>query len=669
MAKPSKREKLVLNGRFGILPETRLPDCDSPNAQAYAAVDLASPKARVFGLICDPDLPPRNGVLPLFAKLAGKPILFPEDWGVIDWPATGGRASAIVLRRPAGPRLLAPGAAPARPLRDSDVKHKILMPLLPVFRALEEQSLTHCAVRADNLFFDGTERSAVVLGEGFSEPPGYSQPAIYETIERGMAMPAGRGAGRVGDDLYALGITLAILALGRDPCAGMSAQEVVTAKLRAGTYAALVGGARLPLQLLELLRGLLCDDRRDRWTVADLEMWVNARHICPKQPVLPAKAQRPFDLAGESCWSARTLAHAMARNWDAAARAVSTDAIGDWLRRSLLNDKLAESVAEAELSVQSASPPALAKDLLVAETLVLLDPGAPLRYKDLAASVDSLGQVLAIEFERAETRQTFVEAVTGGLPQAWFAAQPVGQQWLMEIRRDLHRAKELLGQWGSEIGVVRCLYELNPDGPCRSPLLAKRNVTSVPLLLEELERLAGQGPPDEPPVDLHIGAFCAARLRHTPKQLLAGLFRPEDERAQRMAMLTLLGTAQRESGSRPFPALAGWLVRSLGPVVETYRNRVLRSQIAKEVERQAAKGDLAELAALIDSETTRGQDAAGFQKAKARFDHAVREIAWLEAGGLTNRAHVTRGSQQVAMLVSASLSGLGLVTLSLIYAL
>jgi hypothetical protein len=554
MATPSKRDMVVLNGRFGILPETRLPDCDSPSAQAFAAVDLASSKAQVFALVCDPELPPRSGVLPLFAKLAGKAILTPEDWGLVDWPPSGGRASAIVLPRPAGPRLMAPSASPAAALSDSDVKHKILMPLLPVFRALEELSLTHCAVRADNLFFDGADRNSVVLGEGVSGPPGYAQPAIYETIDRGMAMPAGRGPGRVGDDLYAFGITLAILALGRDPFAGMTAEQVVTAKLRAGTYAAIFGGARLPLQLLELLRGLLCDDRRERWSVADLEMWLAARHVCPKQLVLPAKAQRPFELAGESCWTVRNLAHAMARNWGEAVQALSTGAIGDWLRRSLLDDKLADAIVEAEMSLQSAAPPGLAKDLLVAETLVLLDPAAPLRYKTLAASVDSLGQVLAIEFERDEARQTFVEAVTGGLPQVWFAAQPVGQQWLMEVRRDLHRAKELLGQWGPETGIALCLYELNPDCPCRSPLLARRNVTSVPLLLEELERLAGEGAPGEPPVDLHIGAFCAARLRRTPKHLLASLFRPEDERQQRMAMLTLLGAAQRERSPRKWNA-------------------------------------------------------------------------------------------------------------------
>jgi hypothetical protein len=87
------------------------------------------------------------------------------------------------------------------------------------------------------------------------------------------------------------------------------------------------------------------------------------------------------------------------------------------------------------------------------------------------------------------------------------------------------------------------------------------------------------------------------------------------------------------------------------------------------VERRAAQGNLAELADLIDNETTRAQDGSEFRKAKARFRQAVHELAWLEAGGLTNRTQVMHGGQQAALLVSATLSGLGLVVLSLIYAL
>ena len=87
------------------------------------------------------------------------------------------------------------------------------------------------------------------------------------------------------------------------------------------------------------------------------------------------------------------------------------------------------------------------------------------------------------------------------------------------------------------------------------------------------------------------------------------------------------------------------------------------------MERQAAQGDLIELAGLIDNQAARDQDAAGFKWASAQLQQITQEITWFEAGGLTNPTHVMRGSQQAATVVSAVLSGLGLVGLALAYAL
>jgi hypothetical protein len=46
-----------------------------------------------------------------------------------------------------------------------------------------------------------------MLGECVSETSGVSQPAIFEPIERAMALPTGRGEGTPPDDMFALGVT------------------------------------------------------------------------------------------------------------------------------------------------------------------------------------------------------------------------------------------------------------------------------------------------------------------------------------------------------------------------------------------------------------------------------------------------------------------------------
>jgi len=661
----------VLNERYGILPQTRLPAYDSATAEAYGVVDLHSGSANLYALVCPPQLPPRNEAMGAFAQLTDAPLIVPEDWGVVDWLPNQGRRYVIVLQKPTGERLQKPASAALPQMTETEIKHAVLMPLLPAFVAMDSHTLTHCAVRADNLFYAGREQTSVILGEAVSGPPGYAQPAVYETIERAMATPAGRGPGCQGDDLYALGVTLSLLLRGSDPSAGMTPQDVVAAKLGSGTYNWLIGRMRFSLPVMELLRGLLCDDPRERWTLRDLEMWVAGRHMSPKQPGLSPSAQRPFEFCGESYWTARSLAHAMACRWSDAAAVLEQGRVETWVRRSLADDATAEAIAGVvETAAASAGrlagpSPDLARDHMLARVLILLDPQAPLRYKSLAASVDSLAAVLALEFADAEIRACYAEAVVARLPQAWFAAQKVPPQHLSHVRTDYERAGQLLARPDSETGIIRCLYEFNPDWPCQSPLVQRESVLSLGELLGALERVAQAGGPDVAPVDRHIAAFCGARLRRNMTRDLEALFEPDSAAQTCRATLNLLAQAQREAGQRRLPALAAWLVKGLGPAIEAFHNRVYRSELAKAVADLAGDGDLQKLANLADDGNVRGQDAAGFAQAQAQFQQTVREIQWLQAGGMTNRVNVLRGSQQLATVVSATLSGLALIVLTL----
>ncbi len=669
MESTSPDETVVLNDRYGITPGERLPDLDSPTAQAFAAVDLHTPQADLFALVCERNLPPRTDVLGAFVQLSREAIVAPEDWGVVDWPAAGERRNVIILQRPLGARVQPLGGELSGPVREADLKYKLVVPLVAVFQAMETQVLSHGAIRADNLFFADSEHSSVILGEAVSGPAGYSQPSVYETIERGMAMPAGRGPSQPFDDMYALGVLLAILALGRDPCAGMSAEEVVAAKLRDGTYGAILGQTRVPISIMELLRGLLCDEVEERWSAQDLEMWLSGRHMTPNLPTTTVKAQRPFEFAGQPYWTARSLAHAMAHDWSEAVRTLQRGEIVDWVRRSLSDDDTAEAFSELMQGGVSSSAPAQARDVMLAEALILFDPRAPVRYKAIAANVESIGQALAIEFDKSSLREQFGEVISGRLPHAWFAAQEMVGPNMAHVRKDFELGDSLISQWGTEIGLVLCLYQFNPEWPCRSPLLDRRNVTDLETLLMELEGLAAGGPPEGSPVDLHIATFCAAKFRRFPKRLLEPLLGSEDGLEKRLAAAGLLAQVQRDTGRRRLPALGSWIAGLLSPVIEAFQNRVYRRWLGEQVQRLGAEGELMQLAALSDDPEASEQDGVGFGQAKAQFLQTVQETQWLDSGGLTNRIHIMHGSRQVATVVSAILSGTALVLLSLAYAI
>ena len=119
-----------------------------------------------------------------------------------------------------------------------------------------------------------------------------AQPLVYETIESGLANPWGRGDGTAADDLYALGVTLVMLLLGRNPVADVPDEKLLLDKINRGSYAAIIGSERLPPGMIEPVRGLLTDDPKDRWTIQDVDLWLHGRHATPKQPSLARRATR-----------------------------------------------------------------------------------------------------------------------------------------------------------------------------------------------------------------------------------------------------------------------------------------------------------------------------------------------------------------------------------------
>ena len=377
--------------RYQVLPSSRVPELDSPHAEAFQASDTKASSRNLFALVCQRDMIPRIATLEVLARSDRGSVLRPVEWGVVDWPPAGAQRFVIILPRPGGERLAVKGQTEIEVWKPEQVVRRFLQPLLPFLKETSEAIISHRAIRADNLFLSEPGGGTAILGECVSASPGIGQDIIYETIENGMAEPSGRGVGGPPDDLYALGVLLIVLLTGQQPCAGKTPEEIVATKLRIGSYGALAGKAPVPLKMTEPLRGLLCDDPKERWTVKDLEFWLNGRHLTPKQPSLPTKATRPFRFAGEQFLDARSLAHAMACNWDEACKALQGDGVVEWLRRALSAEDAADLLAGILRTAQmSAAGSSQLEDRYVAHILMVLDPRAPLRYRNLAVNLEAL---------------------------------------------------------------------------------------------------------------------------------------------------------------------------------------------------------------------------------------------------------------------------------------
>ena len=266
-------DSVRLDGRYLIRPANRLPDLDSPGAQACVTEDRENQERSLYALICPSRRPVRASMI---AGLTRKPcpnVTLPKAHGVVKLPAGPEGRFVIVFERPGGGPLSDHVRIAGEALTRQELAGNVLPPIIEALQALDEFALTHRAVRPDNLFYTGSDRTSVILGECCSAPPGYHQSAAYEPLESAAALPEARGEGSVAADFYALGVTILALVTGGEPGAGKGEVALTAAKLAHGSYAALAGGQRFDPAITALLVGLLGDQPERRWKFSQLRRW------------------------------------------------------------------------------------------------------------------------------------------------------------------------------------------------------------------------------------------------------------------------------------------------------------------------------------------------------------------------------------------------------------
>jgi hypothetical protein len=418
---------------------------------------------------------------------------------------------------------------------------------------------------------------------------------------------------------------------------------------------------------MEPLRGLLCDDPKERWTVADIEEWLGGRKQSPMQPMLPLRASRFLSVGDDDCWTKLALCNAMGANWEAAAQLINSGELQRWLQRALSDDDAVQSLDEV---MESASVMADNDERLTSKTLIVLGPTMPLRYKDLSVKIDGLTEAFAIDFHDQQFQQSFIDLMSAKLPQIYLQSQIGTRSDQVMLMKKFDMVNFFLERPAIGSGIERALYESNPVWPCQSSLIQNYFVYEIKDLLPALERATEQGNVDNELVDRHIAAFCAARIRSLSPSILRSLGNHDEVGEFRLGVLHLLAEVQRATKSkRKYPALCRYIAKSVQPIIGSFHNRGYRERLAQEVETASGKGSILEVLFLLDSADAQSQDAKGFESAVREYAGHARAIDWLQGGGLTAAGNIRFRSRQAATLISATISAMMIITLSLIYVL
>lgn len=657
----------TLKDRYAIYYENPLPDLNTSNATAFIAEDKRQRGRPMFALVVTGPVPARLHVMKQLRGLRQPGLMSLLEWGVVDWPPQGAMRVALVYERPLGGRVMKDLSDTIPALNDQQSAKLILRPLVTALGELNNYGVTHRAIRPTNLFYADAAGTRMWLGDCATTMPAIDQPAVLETIEMSMAMPEGRGAGAYADDYYALGVTLLILMIGRNPAANLSDTDLLKRKLHQGSYATLVADQRIPLNMIEVLRGLLADDHDQRWDFETLDLWFNGRRMTPVQARTVRRAQRAFVFMNQEFLTTRHLAHAMATNWDKAAPMVLDGKLEIWLRRGLEDNQLADQMTMAirnATAIADRSKRAI-HDVALANVLIALDPQAPIRYRDFRAHLDGFGVALSVMMARGNDTRQVVDVILREVPKMWVGARDHYSPEYVQLDGTFKELREFL-QDGRNMGagIERCLYEMNESQPCLSPLLAKDVVLDIRDVLPALDRIGAKMDAKTTPVDRHVAAFVAARFpKEIGPQLLA--LNDSDPKRATLGMLSLLAVLQWRLGPDALHGLASWVGGLMGPIINSYQSRERRHRLEREVPRLVRKGSLPELYNLVDNAEERKADFDEFQRARAEWAMAQQQMRALETGRAGADQNAERNGQRIAATASV---GVAVVTVAFVLA-
>ena len=583
----------------------------------------------LVAVVCKNGLAARHDMINTVRSINHPSILKMVENGVVVWPADGTRHFAFAYTRPTAPLMAQSLSDTFAPMGEDAIIHHFAIPMMSGLRELARVGAVHNGIRPTNIYWRVGSATAPQLGEFLSAPAGYNQPVLFETIERGMCNPLGRGPGSHIDDCYAFGVTLALLILGHNPMKDMEDRAIVQAKIERGTFGALIGNSRLSAAHIELLRGLLTDDARQRWTAADLEQWQTGRRLTPKSSDSGRRASRHIDFNGKEYWQVKPLANALSHNTSEAMRQIEDGSIDKWLRRAMGDETSADHLADARASLKEIGRTGNYEEQLVCRACIALDPSAPIKYRGLAVLPAGIAAMMVDAANTSQNIQILSEIVSSQLVTLWVSMQKEVRPEIVPIGQQFERLRSQIDKVSLGSGFERVLYELNPGLPCLSPIIKTQYVNQPKALLTALEDVAKSGNRGREPMDRHIAAFLVVRDRRSESMFDAAAA-PEGSSRRGIALLTLFADMQNRYGPDALPHLAQWLMPLLEASTRRFLGKAARDRTALQLRDSAERGNLSVMLRLLDDQGRVTHDQQEFMAARMLYLNTMKEIAHIE---------------------------------------
>ncbi len=624
----ASKQNASFESRFRLDTGKALAYFDTPTGSAFVVHDGEEPSRDLYGLVHDPYVPTRPQVYDSLIRTPFKFIAHPVSQGVMTVPVEDGPPAerlVTVFEAPPGVPLVM--GAVRVPVQESFIRGPFLRSVLSILARMHAEGLAHRNIRPQNIFFSGDESLGVSLGECCSAPAGSAQPSWYETLLRSDCHVMGRGEGSVEDDIYALGMTILELSTGRSLVKpDVTEDQIYEGRARRSSFDFFVREGELSLSLNYLLRGLLADNPKERWSLEDVARWVDGQ--APKR--LPAdkiwSLSRPTAFGGKSYSDRRLLARALSRNVTAGAEFLRQMETRIWVQHSIPYQEFPEEL-ERTIDVKSGDGNTQKQDSVeVARFCAYLDPYGPMRYNGLTLSYDSFPCMLAYSFKEEERNNlTQLDQMLGAdIPFSLMQVAVFENEGLkMRMKRWQSRSEVVksraLGQ-----GIERVLYDMNPDQPCLCPRFATKWITTVRGAILAIETDLGTGG-NTRVFDRHFTAFCASKAKPLARIFLAMSSSDMPQGRSGVALMEAMGALQHHLKLGRLPNWSRALNEAMKQSVRALHNTQRKSRLEKRLGEIVSAGDIKMIVDAMDLPAEEHLDRTGFNVASARFTRLERD--------------------------------------------
>jgi hypothetical protein len=663
--KAGKGDNVKLNNEFELFPDHPLPHLDNGPIKAYTATNKRDQAC--VGFICRRDYVPQIEKAEKYHGVVNQSAPTLLDHGVVRW-VNGVEYYCFVYADNFGKPLAGEIDGVGLGWSQEHAMKAFVLPMVNILLDMRDLDMVHGNIRITNIYDGGANPvERVVMGDCLTMPTSAGQPAQCETPIRAMADPLGRGLATQANDIYAFGVVLAQLMRKSDPLAGMSADEIIEEKLINGSYAALTGKDRFSGNVLELLRGVLQDDINQRWTIDDIEVWLEGQRLTPKQSSLVKdKAARPIEFNERKYLRPVILAKDLHKNTEDLARIVDNGELKQWINRSLEDKSLEERFDEAVATSREQGRTGDQSEFMATRVAMALSPGFPLMYKDISVLPEGMGPAMVHAYLNNHDITPYIHLITQGLFMFWVNMLSENKLDVSYLVSRFDSCKGFLMNKNNGYGLERVFYYLMPETHCLSDKMQSYFVRTPEDVLYAYEDMAANKNMPERLFDRHIIAFLHIKDSKVIESYFADLSAGEQFRNY-IGVIKIFAEIQKRAKLPQFKNLSAYLVDNAAPrAIKRFHDRDFRKSLAKDLEKNKNDGDIVKIRDMLDNADDIKRDYNGFRNAYKTYAALRKEYKQLEKRLRIGEDFGKGTGREIAAVVSGAIAAVFVLAMAFV---